>query len=291
MYWQLIGRTGSGSIFNSHSGTYGLFLLWAGLDRWLLFGGIVLLPVAFAIRQLRPSALALGLQVLFLLRGGYIPYMYVTAMLPFGSLVISGTMDTLWQPLDYGRNGRRTWRNLQIRVTMGQLQIRVTMGRPTGGQGAGLPRFVSLWVGRLAVLAFSVIFAVSAGPTWLHALTAQAKVNGASAELAATTWIEHSLPKGAVVVVDDYIWTDIKMHGSVNPLSIWKVDGDPWVTKHVLPYGYKSIDYIVLIPQTASTLATLPTLATAWKHSVVIKNFGDGLTARMIVKTERPHLP
>jgi hypothetical protein len=108
--------------------------------------------------------------------------------------------------------------------------------------------------------------------------------DGASAELAATAWIEHDLRKGAVVVVDDYMWTDIEMHGKVDPLEIRKVDGDPWVAKHILPRGYKSMDYIVLIPQTSSTLATLPTLATAWKHSVVVKNFGDGLTARMIVK-------
>jgi len=187
LYWQLIGRTGSGSIFDPHSGTHGLFLLWTGLDRWLLFGGIALVPVGFVIRQLRPIALALALQVMFLLRGGYIPYMYVTAMLPFCSLMIGGTADRWWGSLYYG--GRRDF-------------------------AAGPSRLVSLRTnsGRFAVLAFSIIFAISAGPSWFHTLTAQARTNGASAEFAATTWVEHNLPNGTVVVVDDYMWTDIKMH-------------------------------------------------------------------------------
>ena len=259
LYWQLAGRTGSGTVFNGHSGTHGLFLLWTGLDRWLLFGGVALLPFAFIARRLRPTALALGVQVVMLLRGGYIPYMYVTAMLPFCSLVISGLADTCWKSGSFGRRGRHMVRLSRLSSTL----------------------VVS---GRLAVLAFAAVFALFAIPSWFHTLTDQSKINGDSAELAATLWVEHRLPAGSVVVLDDYMWTDVKMHGKADPLSIWKVNGDPWVTKHVLPHGYKSIDYIVLIPQTSTTLSTLPTLATAWKHSVVIKDFGDGLTARKVIK-------
>jgi len=85
------------------------------------------------------------------------------------------------------------------------------------------------------------------------------------------------------VIADDYMRAGIKMHGTVDPLEIWKADGDPRVAKHILPRGDKSMDYIVLIPRTSGTLAALPALATAWKHSVAVKNFGDGLTAHMIV--------
>src|SRR5262249_17258235 len=53
-----------------------------------------------------------------------------------------------------------------------------------------------------------------------------------------------------------------------------------------LPHGYASIDYIVLAPQASSTLATLPTLKAALEHSRVLKSFGDGITARVVIK---PH--
>jgi hypothetical protein len=199
------------------------------------------------------------LQVVLLIRGGYIPYMYVTAMLPFCSLLIGGVADRWWGPVNY-----YWFRNRAMRP----------------------PRLVTLRIssGRLAVVSFSIIFAISAVPSWFHALKTQAKADGVSAEFDATAWVERNLPKGAVVVVDDYMWTDIKMHSQVDPVSIWKVDGDPWITENVLPRGYKSIDYIVLIPQTASTLSRLPTLAIAWKHSLVVKEFGDNLVVRKIVK-------
>jgi hypothetical protein len=258
--WQLLDRTGSGSILNLHSGTHGLALLWTGLDPWLLAGGVVLLPIGFAIRRLRPIAFALGLQVALLLRGGYVPYMYVTAMLPFCSLLIGGIADSWWQPLRAEWNGRHT-------VSRSE--------RPPPSAAAG----------HLSVLAGFAVFTVFVAPAWWTALSQQAKVNGAASELAATAWVERHVPKGAVVVVDDYMWTDMEMDGkAATPLSIWKVNGDPWVTRHIVPKGYKSISYIVLMPQSTNTLATMPTLKTALMHSKAVKNFGDGLAVRMVIK-------
>ena len=260
--WQLFNRSGSGSMLNTHSGTYGLALLWTGLDPWLLVGGIALLPIGFAIRRLRPIAFALGFQVALLLRGGYVPYMYVTAMLPFCSLLIGGVADTWWQPLRAGRPERDRRHNVS---------------RP--------PQLFPLTAGRLSVLAGIVISAVFVAPAWFATLSQQAKVNGAAPELAATAWVEQHVKQGDVVVVDDYMWTDIEMNGrAATPLSIWKVNGDPWVTHHVLPDGYKSIDYVVLMPQSSSTITTMPTLKAALMHSKAVKNFGDGLIAHKVIK-------
>jgi putative flippase GtrA len=38
-----------------------------------------------------------------------------------------------------------------------------------------------------------------------------------------------------VVVADDYMRAGIKMHGTVDPLEIWKADGDPWRGRHGKP--------------------------------------------------------
>lgn len=257
--WQFINRTSSGSILDTHSGTYGLSLLWLGLDRWLLLGGAALIPLAFACRQLRPMVLALALQVAALIKGSYIPYMYVTAMLPFCALLIGGVANALWQPIYSGRCDR-------------------------GGTGQKSVSARLRYVGRLLVIESMVIFSLVGAPGWWHTLEQQSHVSGDAAELAATSWIDHDLPKGTVVIVDDYMWPDIMMHGKAYPVWLWKVDSDPWVTKHVLPHGYKSISYIVLYPQAGTTLATLPTLKAALEHSRVVKNFGGGLTARIVVR-------
>jgi hypothetical protein len=94
--WQLSGRSTSGSLLDPDSGARGLFNLWSGIDPWLLWAGIVLTPFAFRWRTLRPVALGLGIQVLMMLRNGYLPYPYVIAMLPFAAVVVAAVTDHVW---------------------------------------------------------------------------------------------------------------------------------------------------------------------------------------------------
>jgi 4-amino-4-deoxy-L-arabinose transferase-like glycosyltransferase len=267
LYWQFFERPGSGSLLDPHSGTFGLARFWVGLDPWLLLGGVALVPAAAFVRKLWAMALALALQVLVLFMGGYVPYAYVTAMLPFAALLIAGVADTWWTPHVFRSRAGHS---------------RVRRGSTAYGAGWWIAR-----AGRGPVIAGAVVFALAAATSWWHVLASQAKVDGDASELAATAWIEHNVPSGSVVVVDDYMWPDLKMRSDVYPLWLWKVNTDPWVTKHVLPHGYASIDYIVLAPQAPSTLATLPTLKAALEHSRVLKSFGDGIAARVVVK---PHL-
>lgn len=248
LYWQFYGRSGSGSLLDPHSGAYTLAHFWLGIDPWLLLAGVALIPVAMFARRLRPLAFALGMQILILLKGGYVPYAYVTAMLPFAALLIAGVADTWWP--SPGSASRR-W----------LVQIR-----------------------RALVIALVAVFAVMVTPGWWHSLYNHANVHADAGELAATAWIEHNVPRGSVVVVDDYMWPDLKMHSHVYPLWLWKTNTDPWVTKHVLPDGYASISYLVLAPQPPSTLATQPTLKAALDHSRIVKTFGDGVTARVVIK-------
>jgi len=277
LYWQFFERSGSGSLLNPNSGTSGLAQFWLSLDPWLLLVGVALAPVAVFAHRLRPLALALGLQILILLKGGYVPYAYVTAMLPFAALLIAGIADTWWPP--------------QARSVTGSDPTASSKGRhaaPPARWIPPLPGRQSRWwlaqIRRALVITGVAVFAAMAAPGWCHSLASQARVNGDAGELAATAWIERNVPPGTVVVVDDYLWPDLKLHSHVYPLWIWKVDTDPWITKHVLPDGYANIGYIVLAPQTPSTLATLPTLKAALDHSRIVKTFGDGITARVVIR-------
>jgi 4-amino-4-deoxy-L-arabinose transferase-like glycosyltransferase len=97
MWWQLFGRSGSGSLLDPNSGTFSLAKSWTDLDPWLLLGGAVLIPAGLAMARLRPIALALLIQIAMMCRGGYLPFAYVIALLPFAALLIAGVGDALWR--------------------------------------------------------------------------------------------------------------------------------------------------------------------------------------------------
>jgi 4-amino-4-deoxy-L-arabinose transferase-like glycosyltransferase len=259
LWWQFSGRSGSGSVLDTNSGSYGLAHFWLSLDPWLLTAGVALLPFGLAIRRLRPFAAGLLIQLAVLVKGGYLPYFYVTALLPFAALLAAGVADSLWGPVRMRARGRHAARWIPLRWTL---------------------------VRRAAVVVAGLAFAAMVVPAWGHALRQQAAVRGDTSELAATAWIERHVPRRDVVVVDDYMWPDLKLRGW-NPLWVWKVNTDPQVTREVLPHGYRSISYVVLAPQAGSTLDTLPTLRAALAHSVVVATFGDGITARAVIAPAR----
>ncbi|MEV4135815.1 glycosyltransferase family 39 protein [Dactylosporangium sp. NPDC049742] len=90
LWWQLFARSGSGSLLDPSSGTSSLARSWVDLDPWLLLAGVALIPLGLAVRHLRPIGLALLIQVVMMCRGGYLPFAYVIALLPFAALLIAG---------------------------------------------------------------------------------------------------------------------------------------------------------------------------------------------------------
>ncbi|HEX4090202.1 MAG TPA: phospholipid carrier-dependent glycosyltransferase [Trebonia sp.] len=178
VWWQLAGRTGSGFLFTNGTSANFLLTLWLGRDCWLVLGGLAVTLPAFLVRRLRPLAFGLLLQTVMTLTSGYLPYFYVTAMLPFAALLIGGFADTLWNPVS---SELLEW----------------------------IRRFLALTAGVAAVL-----FVV---PAWGTALVHQAGENGAASSLNAAAWVEAHVPKKDVVAVDDYLWLDLKRAG-MNPL-------------------------------------------------------------------------
>jgi hypothetical protein len=238
LWWQLFGRSGSGSLLDPNSGTASLARSWLDIDPWLLLAGGLTLPVGLAVRRLRPFAIALLIQILMMMRGGYLPFAYVIGLLPYCALLIGGTADLLRRPLAY--------------------------------------RFKLLrYAGLVPLTAAALAFAILAVPVWARTLYRQSTVDGSAPSRAATAWVFEHVSRQAVVVTDDYIWMDLTLHGYAKPVWLWKLDTDPEVMRTLLPRGYASIDYVVLADQATRTLDTLPSLKKAVARSHVVARFGE----------------
>jgi len=173
---------------------------------------------------------------------GYLPYFYVTAMLPFAALLLGGMADTLWNPV--------RWHQLE-------------------------------WVRRFLVVTAGVAALLVVVPAWGSALVKQAGENGATSSLAATAWVERHVPKKDVVVVDDYMWLDLKRDG-MNPLWEQKMETDA-DAQGDLRDGWRSVSYVVVTSQMLGTLATLPILQQVISHSVPVAKFSNGIVVRRVV--------
>jgi 4-amino-4-deoxy-L-arabinose transferase-like glycosyltransferase len=254
LWWQLFGRSGSGSLLDPDSGTASLARSWLDIDPWLLLAGAVTVPVGLAVRRLRPLGVALLIQVLMMMRGGYLPFAYVIGLLPYCALLVGGTADVLRRPLA----SRRA-------AAPGGATVVRHARRAMALRHAGL----------VPLAAAALAFAVLAVPGWARDLYRQSTVDGSAPSRAATAWVEEHVPRQDVVVTDDYIWMDLTLHGFTQPVWLWKLDTDPEVMQTHLPKGYASIDYVVLADQASSTLATLPSLKQALARSHVVARFGE----------------
>ena len=254
--WQLLSRQSSGSVLDPTSGTYGRAVMWLHQDPWLIGVGLAATACALFIRCTRPFAIGLVVQMGMLIKGGYIPYAFVIASIPMLALVIAGVANTWWKPEMYiSRQVHRT-----------KLRRRLAKALITSGRGV--------------VVVLVMAFVALAVPAWGRALVAQSHADAPSSTIAAEHWVEQHVPARDVVVVNDYMWTDLAEHSKVRPVWLWKIDLDPAVMKDVLPKGWRSIDYIIWAPlSTAADLSELPTLKTALEHSTLEKSFGDDITA------------
>ena len=238
--YQLASRQGTGSLLDVHSQTFAQARSWVELDPWLTLGGLAVVVAGLAIRRLRAIALAIAIQLAYMAKGGYVPYAYVTAIIPFAALLVPGVLDELWHHRSAGRAGQL--------------------------------------LTRLPVVIAAIVFAVAVVPRWAGALHAQAGVNGFASEDAAVAWIARNVPARDIVVSDAYPWLDIKLRTRATPLYLWQIDDDPAVMHDLLPHGYKDISYLLLEPTSPLTFKALPdrpTLQAAIAHAVIVRRYGD----------------
>lgn len=251
LQFQFFNRPGSGSLLNSSTVTYSMVHGWVLSDPWLLVSGFIAALLMLFSQRLRPISIALLLEIVILIKGSYLPFFYVTAILPFAALLIGGAADTVWDLADPG---------------------------PLARLRSSLPAWGRRWrwplLGPVVVVIVGLVFAVHVAPEWAGELNTNSTANGDAPYLSAVTWAEKNVPKGSVVVVDDYLWVDLKRQ-NMDPLWLWKI------TPQTAP-TWKTINYIILQPQSAGTLASMPSLQGAYAHSVQVADFGNGLTARKV---------
>jgi hypothetical protein len=250
--WQLFDRAPSGSLLDPSSDTYALVRSWLDTDPWLLGAGVLLTPFGLLIRRTRAVALALAIQVVMLLRNGYLPFPYVIATLPFAALTIAGVADQLCK-------GPATTRAWLVALTRG--------------------------TGRLAVALGIAASLVVVGPAWGRGLQQAMTEDHSRPPRQALAYVLAHVPQGSVLLVDNNLWTDLVRNGfDPNPVWFYKLELDPAI-RAKYRNGWRDIDYIVLSEYTVTTLTDLPLVAAAVQHSDVVASFGDGeIAVRKVIK-------
>lgn len=253
--WQLLSRQESGSILEAGTGAHGLAKLWFGLDAWLLGLGSMLSAVAVFLKRFRAIAIALLIQVVFMLRPGYLPFPYVIAMLPFAALAIAGVLDALW--------GKFT---VDIKAPNVKHLQRHAMS-------LGL------------VIALILMIA----PGWHSKLRGQMQDDDTHSSRQAVQWIDQNIPRDARVIVESNLWIDVVNKGFDDPQVVWtyKTETDPEVVKEI--DGWKGMDYIAVSGPTLEehNRSTFPTIFEAKDHATEIASFGEGEQKVIVLKTNK----
>jgi hypothetical protein len=249
MQEQLVGREGTGSLFDSTSETYAIVTRWLDQDAWLLGAALLLTPIALVRRRTRAVALAFVIQVAMILRPGYLPNMYVLSLLPFAALIVAGTSEALLRPWSRG-----------------------------SGRGAAI-----------VAVAFALALAVAApvvATRWIDSAEVAMTTRVDGGERAAKRWLLENVDRDDRVLLGDEYWIYLVEHGfddspvpggffSRTLVSFWTLDYDPAVQRQ-FPGGWRDFDYVVSTQAMRVQADETPSAARAVRNSQVVARFGHG---------------
>lgn len=266
-------RQGTGNVFNRLSVAHGTVAFWLSLDPWLVGSALVLSPIALARRNGRAVALAYLIQVAVILRPGYLPSMYVIALLPFAALVVAGSIQALWRFATGGHPTRQR--------PAGQARWRAA-----GSRAAGLLRPMALAASAAAIAVASAVAVLYVIPRWAGADRAAMTVRQDGSERATENWLVAHVGHEQRIILRDDFWIYLIEHGfdsrpvkggfnSPTLVSYWPLDYDPAVKK-AFPLGWRNFNYIVVTQDMLDTLNQTPSVAGAISHSRVVASFGRG---------------
>jgi hypothetical protein len=252
--WQLFGREGSGSILLANSGSRGLMDYWLDIDYWLMAAGVVTLPIAFFFRRLRVAAFALLISLLMLVRSGYLPYPYITGLLPFAALVFAGVLHYL-------------------------------LIAPTKARGITVRGTAA----RIAIIILAAGTIVFVAPEWQTKLSAVVTEDRDASSRQTVEWIDKNVSRDSLMVVESALWTDLQGKGFNNPDPVWlyKTETDPEVVADI--GGWPNIDYIVLNGPTVGAPdfgESFPTVSEAIKNAELVTEFGKDNQKVLIYKVK-----
>jgi 4-amino-4-deoxy-L-arabinose transferase-like glycosyltransferase len=246
--FQLVSRTGSGSIFDPTSVAYDTVRSWLFYDRILLIGGLAAGVVCLALRNVRVIGLSLLILGVVALRpGGYLPLMYVIAVLPFAAVAVAGVGQWLFDQL--------------ARVRVGRAQA-----------------------GRVVASVLAVAAVVSVGAQWATKNADALTDRPNDSYYQALHYVKDNLDRSSGILVDDSYWNPLvdagwSSDGWHGAIWYFKLDLDPVARESDLQNGWKDIDYILVndvMVQNFDGLSKLPQLSDAYRHSHVLKQWGSG---------------
>ena len=241
--FQFMNRTSSGSILDPNGpegGAYTTFHSWLSHDGGvLLLGGVAAAVLALAVRRLRAVAIAVLIAALVALRPeGYLPQMYVVAMLPFCALAVVGVLHVAWARL-------RRLGNRPLRLIAGAAMV------------AGL------------------VAAVLPLADWRHNYETAFTEDSNDVHAAAVEYVAREIPRDATVVSDNSYWNDLVDVGWDPAEAVWfyKADSDDAITDK-LGGNYEGIDYLVWSIDISEN--RLPIVSSAYEHSELLWAEGEG---------------
>lgn len=246
--FQLMDRTGSGSVWDTTSVAYETVRSWLFYDSILLGAGLAAGVVCLALRNVRVLGLSLLILAAVALRpGGYLPLMYVIAVLPFAALALVAVGQWLFDQVS------------RLRVD------RVQLGR------------IMAWV--VALLA-----ALALGSQWA-AKNADALTDRPNDPYyAALSYVAENIDRESKILVDDSYWNPLvdagwSSDGWRGAIWYFKLDLDPVARETNLPDGWQDVDYILandVMVKNFDGLSKLPQMSDAYRHSHVIEQWGSG---------------
>ena len=255
--YQVFGRTGSGSVFDSSSVAYQTIRGWSLQDATILVMGASSAVAALFVARLRAPALAAILPIIVVLLRpmGYLPGMLAIQLLPFFALTIAGVGEVL--------------------VT----RLRAVSDSPK-----------TRWIPMAAVAAVLGV-TVLAVPRWWDGCRRDWMASVNDPYTLTVSWFKGThTANGDRILTDDTIWLDLVGLGyDPNREVFWhyKVDLDKDVGRQ-LPEGWRDVSFVVATPTVRRTADELPTVAAALENSRVVAVFGRGDDRVEIREVNRP---
>lgn len=248
--WQLFGRTGSGSVLDPSSDAFGLLTFWLNIDFWLLALGVLLVPAAFVRREYRPIALAVLISIVMMLRGGYLPYPYIVAVLPFASLVVGAALATFLKP---------ALSNIKHKARH---------------------------MAEIATVSLALAMITFVAPAWQPGIAEAVTRDADQSSRQAVAWVAENVPKDKRLIVESALWVDLREKGFDNPELVWlyKTETDPQIKDEI--GGWTGMDYLVLNAVTLNDGARkdFPTVFTAKDNAEVVAEFGRDQEKVVVLK-------
>jgi Dolichyl-phosphate-mannose-protein mannosyltransferase len=256
----LFGRRTTGNVLDPHSVAHGTVSFWLWLDPWLLGAALALSPIALLRRRTRAIALAFLIQVAMILRPGYLPSMYVIALLPFAALIVAACTQWLW--------------------------CLAARREPIGLPGARFLKPAAAVIAAAALVAEATVVVLRVVPRWARSDRAAMTVRLDGAERAAKRWLIRNISHDKRLIVTDDFWLYLIEHGfdsrpvkggfnSRTVVSYWPLDKDPAVRRY-FPRRWHEFDYVVSTEAMRDTAIYTPTAAQALDHSRTVITFGSG---------------